>query len=116
MYLFLCDTPTYHPYLSSFIFTSFVVLTGFMLISLTVAAVSGGVHMRLEEVQKEDDENGTEIDIADDLSDVDEPPKKEEEKEIRRTMRTHTFFGKGPDKGPNVEQLRAKLASATLQR
>lgn len=52
MYLFLCDNPDAYPYASSFIFVSYVVLTGFILISLTVAAVSTGVKMRLTEIQK----------------------------------------------------------------
>lgn len=108
MYLFLCDTPTSHPYLSSFIFISFVVLTGFMLISLTVAAVSGGVHTRLEGVAEYD---VSEVDIDDDSSHVDEPPTKEEdEKEICRAMRNHTFFGKRSETIPNIDKLRAKAA------
>lgn len=52
MYLFLCDDPRALPYSSSIIFTSFVVLTGFVLISLTVAAVSTGMKIRLHEIQK----------------------------------------------------------------
>jgi hypothetical protein len=69
MFLFLCDEPYARPYLSAFIFTSFVVLTGFMLISLTVAAVSGGVHLRLEQIQKQqhdhdEEEEGFDLDEA----------------------------------------------------
>jgi hypothetical protein len=56
MYLYLCDQPDTYPYASSVIFTSFVVLTGFILISLTVAAVSTGVKIRLQEIQKYTDE------------------------------------------------------------
>lgn len=52
MYLFLCDDPAAFPYASSLIFSSFVVITGFILISLTVAAVSAGVKRRLQEIQK----------------------------------------------------------------
>jgi hypothetical protein len=114
MYLFLCDSPTSHPYLSSMIFTSFVVLTGFMLISLTVAAVSGGVHSRLEQIQKQqfdedfdlDDEEYLESlsDAAGDLPTAataasQENQEKEIDKEIRRTMRTHTFYGTGQTAG-----------------
>lgn len=56
MYLFLCDSPTSSPYLSSTIFTSFVVLSGFILISLTVAAVSDGVNLQLIEIQRQQKE------------------------------------------------------------
>jgi hypothetical protein len=96
MYLFLCDSPNAHPYLSSFIFTSFVVLTGFMLISLTVAAVSGGVHLRLEEIQlqkdHEDEDKHFDLDQLDSQSDEDTPevPKEVEQKRIR----AHTFYGR----------------------
>jgi hypothetical protein len=51
MYLFLCDDPSAFPYASSLIFSSFAVITGFILISLTVAAVSAGVKRRLQEIQ-----------------------------------------------------------------
>jgi hypothetical protein len=73
MFLFLCDQPYGRPYLSAFIFTSFVVLTGFMLISLTVAAVSGGVHLRLEQIQKQQyEEDEEEEDLTFDEQEEDE--------------------------------------------
>ena len=108
MYLFLCDSPTSSPYLSSMIFTSFVILSGFILISLTVAAVSGGVHSRLEEIQREglDDEDFDDeyleslSDVAGDLhASVTEVSKESTEKEILRKIRTHTFYGKGQTDG-----------------
>jgi hypothetical protein len=76
MYLFLCDSPTSHPYLSSMIFTSFVVLTGFILISLTVAAVSDGVNLRLIEIQKqqqEDEEYERDEELLENLVDAEVP-------------------------------------------
>jgi hypothetical protein len=126
MYLFLCDDPGAHPYLSSLIFTSFVVLTGFMLISLTVAAVSGGVHLRLEQIQKQSqdqDEDEFDDEYLESLSEVgagedpqvvaaaEEASKQEIEKEIRRTMRTHTFYGGGGGgQQPLVLQFKPKTA------
>lgn len=80
-----------------------------MLISLTVAAVSGGVHMRLDQVQKLDNLVETEIDLVDTISEDDETPMEEKEIEVRRTMRTHTFFGKGPEKVLNNEQSNASV-------
>lgn len=76
MYLFYCDSPASLPYLSSFVFVSFVVLTGFMLISLTVAAVSDGVHLRLLEIQKqkqEEEEYDEDEELLEDLLDAEVP-------------------------------------------
>jgi hypothetical protein len=111
MYLFLCDSPNAHPYLSSFIFTSFVVLTGFMLISLTVAAVSGGVHLRLEEIQQQKvEEEDRDFDLAEQLesrSDVGDPnpPEVKKELEIKR-IRAHTFYGQGGQALPQSSNTR----------
>jgi hypothetical protein len=127
MYLYLCDSPAAHPYLSSLIFTSFVVLTGFMLISLTVAAVSGGVHLRLEQIQKQRyDEDEDEDEFDDDIESLSEVGnvedshvaaaaeavrKEEIEKEVRRTMRTHTFYGNGT---PPPVQFKPKAAPQSV--
>lgn len=107
MYLFLCDSPEQHPYLSSLIFISFVVLTGFMLISLTVAAVSSGVQMRLEQIQKQqcddDDLYDDDEEPLDSLSDVGDDPSsiskeenhKDTDRATHKATRTHTFYDKG---------------------
>jgi hypothetical protein len=98
--LFLCDSPTSHPYLSSLIFTSFVVLTGFMLISLTVAAVSDGVNMRLIEIQKqqqEEEQYERDEELLENLLDAEAKPVLSDEKkqEILKTWKTFASSGKG---------------------
>jgi hypothetical protein len=114
MYLFLCDSPNAHPYLSSFIFTSFVVFTGFILISLTVAAVSDGVHQRLIEIQKQQtDEDEYEFDdeLLDETLETTLPGgvvSQKRKDELINTMRNFAFNTK-------LKQKLANQSSNTVQ-
>ena len=56
MYMPLCYSPKAYPIISPILFMSFVVMAGFILISLTVAVVTSGINDRLEELKDRDEE------------------------------------------------------------
>jgi hypothetical protein len=56
MYMAVCHSPIAHPIVAPMLFMSFVVVSGFILISLTVAVVTSGIHDRLDELK--DSEEG----------------------------------------------------------
>jgi hypothetical protein len=51
MYLPICHSPEKHPFLSAFVFITFILLCGFILVSLTVAAVTSGINNRIGQIQ-----------------------------------------------------------------
>ena len=48
MFMPICHSPRAHPFLAPIFFMSFVVMAGFILVSLTVAVVTSGINDRLE--------------------------------------------------------------------
>ena len=52
MYLPICRNSKAHPYIATFIFVTFILLCGFILISLTVAVVTAGIRDRIEQIQQ----------------------------------------------------------------
>ena len=57
MILPVCNNPEAQPVLSIILFISFITLCGFILINITIAAVTAGINDRLDELRKEDLEN-----------------------------------------------------------
>jgi hypothetical protein len=56
MHMPICDNPEPRPWLAAATFISFTLLCGFILISLTVASVTGGIKERLDEFNESSDE------------------------------------------------------------
>ena len=54
MLLPVCTHPVKRPVIASVIFVSFILLCGFILISLTIAAVTSGINDRLGQLEKEE--------------------------------------------------------------
>eukprot|EP00602_Paraphysomonas_sp_CaronLab_P008781 CAMPEP_0185029542 /NCGR_PEP_ID=MMETSP1103-20130426/15903_1 /TAXON_ID=36769 /ORGANISM="Paraphysomonas bandaiensis, Strain Caron Lab Isolate" /LENGTH=970 /DNA_ID=CAMNT_0027564335 /DNA_START=184 /DNA_END=3096 /DNA_ORIENTATION=+ len=50
----VCRDPSARPILTAVIFVSFILLCGFILVSLTIAAVTSGINDRLNELEKEE--------------------------------------------------------------
>mmetsp|Transcript_14746 Transcript_14746/g.22232 ORF Transcript_14746/g.22232 Transcript_14746/m.22232 type:complete len:1039 (-) Transcript_14746:356-3472(-) len=62
MFLPICDSPEPRPLVSALTFISFVLICGFILMSLTVAAVVGGIKDRLDEINTaKDDEDESSV-------------------------------------------------------
>lgn len=57
MYMPICDNPEPRPLLAAATFVSFTLLCGFILISLTVASVTGGIKDRLDEFNESSNED-----------------------------------------------------------
>ena len=55
MHMPVCHSPQAHPILAPILFMSFVVIAGFILVSLTVAVVTSGIHDRLEELKESEE-------------------------------------------------------------
>lgn len=56
MLLSVCKNPEPRPFLASMMFMSFILLCGFILVSLTVASVTSGINERLKELEVEGEE------------------------------------------------------------
>jgi hypothetical protein len=56
MILSVCTNPQPRPILASVIFISFILLCGFILVSLTVASVTSGINERLKDLEIEEGE------------------------------------------------------------
>jgi hypothetical protein len=54
MFLPVCTNPKAQPILSSVMFITFIILCGFILINITIAAVTAGINDRLDELRRED--------------------------------------------------------------
>ncbi|CAE7656312.1 CACNA1F [Symbiodinium microadriaticum] len=54
MVLPVCNHPEAQPVLSTILFITFITLCGFILINITIAAVTAGINDRLDELRKED--------------------------------------------------------------
>lgn len=55
MYMPVCHSPKASPILSPLLFMSFVIVVGFILISLTIAVVTSGINDRLDELKENDE-------------------------------------------------------------
>mmetsp|Transcript_4917 Transcript_4917/g.9241 ORF Transcript_4917/g.9241 Transcript_4917/m.9241 type:complete len:1103 (-) Transcript_4917:96-3404(-) len=49
----ICTSPDKHPALSAVIFLSFIVICAFILVNLTIAAVTSGINVRLDRIKNE---------------------------------------------------------------
>jgi hypothetical protein len=54
MTLAVCSQPMKRPIIASVVFVSFILLCGFILISLTIASVTSGINDRLSQLEKEE--------------------------------------------------------------
>ena len=68
MFLPVCSTPEPRPLLSAFVFITFILLCGFILVSLTVAAVTSGINDRIKTINVNDNVVG-EVEIDELLDD-----------------------------------------------
>jgi hypothetical protein len=50
----ICTTPEKHPVISAIMFLSFIVICAFILVNLTIAAVTSGINVRLDSIKNED--------------------------------------------------------------
>ena len=53
MMLPICTAPEKHPVIASIMFLSFIVICAFILVNLTLAAVTSGINMRLDSIKNE---------------------------------------------------------------
>mmetsp|Transcript_17129 Transcript_17129/g.25696 ORF Transcript_17129/g.25696 Transcript_17129/m.25696 type:complete len:612 (-) Transcript_17129:1137-2972(-) len=63
MFLPICEKSVARPLVASFVFITFILICGFILVSLTVAAVTAGINDRITQIQHEDDNESDDISL-----------------------------------------------------